>query len=314
VTNMPGRSRIEAFPRTTRAFAVRVSSETLGVTNAIFPSDKKKKEDEAKASDGDELDTAVGGPACDRKICAAGEHLDGDCFCQGGGEEGTRTKTTLNGKDYPVEQGPHGRIPGLADLPKLITEILIGTTTIYSHGTIDGPDIDPATNSCKGRTGDGCYLRAAKVQTLDGETEPVCMVYCLEPPVIQTADPKPPVGTKPPTKVTETPTTTKEPPVVAKQLGKPAVQTGTATTYLEPKLPPTPAVKTATATTYVEPKAGPTPAVKTATATTYVEPEAGPTPAVKTATAATYVEPKAGPTPAVKTATAATYVEPTIGP
>ena len=201
---------------------------------------------------------------------------EGDA-CKGG----TVETTTLDGKPVTVVIGPTDDFPPPSTIPDSICQLKIGNTTIYCDGYL--PGLPPTRTSCRGRTEDGCYLRPVTVPKSDGESGEACMQFCINkrPPPVVTED-KPPKGPK-------------KPPVVAKDPGKPAVPTGTATVYREPKHPGTPAVKTGTATVYVWPKPRPTPAVKTATATTRVWPKPALTPAVQTSTAATYVEPKAAP-------------------
>lgn len=242
--------------------------------------DKKAKEDATKAADdkaGDDKATAGAPPMCDGKTCAGGEYLDGDCRCVKGGEGGTTEVTTLDGNPVTVVIGPTDEFPPPSTIPDSICQLKIGNTTIFCDGYL--PGLPPTRTSCRGRTENGCYLRPVTVRRLDGESGEACMQFCINkrpPPVITEGKP---------------PKRPKAPPVVAKDPGKPAVPTGTATVYREPQRPKTPAVKTGTATVYVWPKPRATPAVKTATAATRVWPKLPLTPAVQTAIAAKYVEP-----------------------
>jgi len=239
--------------------------------------DRKRRQADAD-KDAENEAKAAPPPQCDGKTCAGGEYLDGDCRCVKGGEGGTTETTTLDGNPVTVVIGPTDEFPPPHKIPDSICQLKIGNTTIFCDGYL--PGLPPTRTSCRGRTENGCYLRPVTVERLDGESGQACMQFCINkrrPPVVTEVEP-PEQPKKPPTVVVQDP-------------GKPAVPTGTATVYSEPKHPPTPAVKTGTATVTIWPKPRATPAVKTATAATRVWPKLAATPAVQTATAATYVEP-----------------------
>ncbi len=232
----------------------------------------KKAEEKAKDAADAANDEGTGD-----KVTAAGPPptCEGDA-CKGGKVE----TTTLDGNPVTVVVGPTDEFPPPSTIPDSICELKIGNTTIYCDGYL--PGLPPTRTQCRGRTENGCYLRPVTVERLDGESGEACMQFCINkrPPPRDVTDVKPPKQPKKPATV------------VVNDPGKPAVPTGTATVYREPKRPQTPAVKTGTATLYVWPKPRATPAVKTATAATRVWPKLPATPAVKTAIAARYVEPK----------------------
>jgi Flp pilus assembly protein TadD len=196
-----------------------------------------KKKENAAAPGTDELGTASNGPVCEGQACEAGEIFDSDCFCVAGP---ATHQTTLDGKEPVTIVTQTDELPYPGDLPTGTTTIKIGPTTIYGTGWL------PKRKSCKGRTAEGCYLRAVKVPRLEGGPIEDCMTFC--------PDPLPPRTRRPPKTVKTDPAPAPPKDIAVDETpGTPAVKTPTATPVVERQLPPTPAVNTPTAKPVVEP-------------------------------------------------------------